>query len=126
MFSIVAALCLATPPQSTLPPRPPQCTLPIVKVKQTVIRIPAVTYRAPIGHTHTCANGHTWDHTATAGHNCPICGLPQYVQDARPRMVTVVPRASAVVARPAAQYHDIMQSLQGGGCASGNCPNQRR
>lgn len=45
--------------------------------------------RQPIGHTHTCANGHTWDHQANSGHTCLICGLSQYVQDSSPRMVTV-------------------------------------
>ncbi len=86
----------------------------------------AITHRAPIGHTHTCANGHTWDHSVTAGHNCPICGQAQYIQDRSPRMVTVVSSPSpARAAQP--QYHEVMQLFQAsGGCASGNCSNTRR
>lgn len=52
----------------------------------------AVSYRAPIGHTHTCASGHTWDHSANPGHTCQTCGLSQYVQDKSPRPVTVITR----------------------------------
>ncbi len=78
---------------------------PAVKTVPTV-----ATARQPSGHTHTCANGHTWDHSVTAGHNCPVCGLSQYVQDARPRAVT----AGAVSA-------PRTYSLPSGGCANGNC-----
>lgn len=56
-----------------------------------------VTYRSPIGHTHTCARGHSWDHDANPTHVCRVtlpngqtCGLSQYVQDPTPRMVSVV------------------------------------
>lgn len=48
--------------------------------------------RAPIGHTHTCANGHTWDHSANPGHQCQTCGQSQFVQDRTPRPVTVTVR----------------------------------
>lgn len=56
------------------------------------------------GHTHTCANGHTWDHDANPTHTCTClvddgtgdhvvsyrqCGLSQYVQDNRVKYVTV-------------------------------------
>ena len=44
--------------------------------------------RSPVGHTHTCVNGHTWDHNMTAGHDCPVCGMAQYVQDQFPRPLT--------------------------------------
>lgn len=44
-------------------------------------------YRAPVGHTHTCGNGHTWDHQANPGHICLSCGLSQYTQDRSPRRV---------------------------------------
>jgi len=38
--------------------------------------------RSAVGHTHTCARGHTWDHTMDGGsHNCPVCGLHQTVVD---------------------------------------------
>lgn len=52
------------------------------------------TTRAPIGHTHTDARGHTWDHSANPGHTCTVagCGLSQYVQDSYPRPVTVAVR----------------------------------
>lgn len=46
-------------------------------------------YRQPRGHTHTCANGHTWDHLSNPTHNCKICGLPQYIQDSRPMPVLI-------------------------------------
>lgn len=93
-----------------------------------VIRIPALTTRAPVGsHTHTCANGHTWDHVANPTHTCQFCGLTQYVQDRSPRMVTVRTTSSTVAAPRTApqQYHEVMQMFQGG-CPSGNCPNARR
>lgn len=51
-----------------------------------------VTTRAPTGHTHTCPNqkcNTTWDHKSNDSHNCPECGTEQFVQDARPRPVTV-------------------------------------
>jgi hypothetical protein len=55
-----------------------QVEKPIVKAQQ---------FRAPIGHTHTCAAGHTWDHVKNPGHNCQKCGRSQYIQDPFPRPV---------------------------------------
>lgn len=56
------------------------------------------------GHTHTCANGHTWDHTMDNGsHKCPSCGLMQF-------------------------NVDTIRTISSG-CESGNCPTytpQRR
>ncbi len=76
------------------------------------------TTRAPQGHTHTCSNGHTWDHAANPSHTCEFCGQSQYVQDRTPQPVTVRPalaRSQPVVAT---------QSLQSSGsCASGSCPS---
>lgn len=62
------------------------------------------------GHTHTCANGHTWNHATHAGHDCPVCGLSQYIQDPVPRAVNL----------SGGTY-----SLNGasGGCANGQCSN---
>lgn len=70
---------------------PPDCTLPVAKQTTTTY----ITYRQPHGHTHTCARGHTWDHTTNPSHVCKICGLTQYNQDAVPRMVTVVTKAAS-------------------------------
>lgn len=58
---------------------------PTVNMQVQVPTAPA--YRAPIGHTHTCAKGHTWDHVLNPGHNCQKCGLAQYMQDPFPRPV---------------------------------------
>lgn len=52
-------------------------------------------FRQPIGHTHTCGNGHTWDHTSNPigpgwqGHTCLQCGRFQNVIDPVPRLVPV-------------------------------------
>ena len=74
---------------------------------------PAAVVRSPVGHTHTCANGHTWDHTQDGGsHRCPVpgCGLTQFVVDATPRAVAAAPLTYQLAPGAA------------GGCASGNCP----
>lgn len=74
-------------------------------------------YRAPIrmsagtdGHTHTCANGHTWSHVENPTHTCQICGLFQNEQDP-------YPRATRGYSRPTIQY----SLSQYGGCANGQC-----
>jgi len=54
--------------------------------------------KTSVGHTHTCANGHTWDHSVTSSHSCPTCGLQQYVQDAKAKPVTA--GAVKTVAQP--------------------------
>lgn len=85
------------------------------------------TTRAPVGHTHTCANGHTWDHSANATHTCQFCGLSQYIQDPVARPVTV---KAAAVATPTTEplqavFPHQTYALPGataGGCANGNCP----
>jgi len=55
-------------------------------------------------HSHTCYRcGTSWTHDVHAGHDCPTCGTPQYVQDSaivRPRPVMKI-------------------SSYGPGCASG-------
>ncbi len=76
------------------------------------------TYRQPRGHTHTCANGHTWDHDANPTHTCRVCGLSQFVVDGGPRMVTVVGPAPTA----SSSYQLIPLSPGTGGCATGNCP----
>lgn len=46
------------------------------------------TVRQAVGHTHTCRNGHTWDHTIDNGsHVCPTCGESQFVMDAVPKAI---------------------------------------
>lgn len=62
------------------------------------------------GHTHTCANGHTWNHATNPTHNCQVCGLSQYVQDSTPRITNQQ------------SYQPLTYSLQqSGGCANGQC-----
>jgi hypothetical protein len=68
----------------------------------TVTKMQTFT-RAPIGHTHTDRNGHTWDHTANPGHVCQFCGATQYVQDRSPRMVTIQREVQVKVAAPPVQ-----------------------
>jgi hypothetical protein len=98
------------------------------------------TTRAPIGHTHTCANGHTWDHAANPTHTCQFCGLNQFVVDTRPRAVTVT--AAPIVkqslpVRAVSYDHEwdyktppLLQSLyssvSAGGCANGQCATPSR
>ena len=85
--------------------------------------IQTVTHRAPRGHTHTCRNGHTWDHSVTSSHNCPTCGLYQNIQDRVVRPVTIIqtrPAVSATPVRTTAPMRLPATSLSGG-CANGNC-----
>lgn len=71
-----------------------------------------VTLKAPVGHTHTCPNGHTWDHSTNPTHTCQICGLSQFIQDSTPRMVTSTQK----------QYSLSESTYSSSGCAGGNCP----
>ncbi len=94
------------------------------------------TTRAPVGHTHTCVNGHTWDHQANAGHRCLLCGVTQLVQDRFSRPVTVVQavrvpaqQTQATAPAPATyqpasivQYSKYQQKSN---CPNGNCPYVR-
>ncbi len=69
-----------------------------------------VTTRPAIGHSHTCANGHTWDHASNPSHICQfpvgengICGLEQRNQDSYPRPVMVVKKTyvpAVAIAKP--------------------------
>lgn len=94
--------------------------LPQAAVCENVAEKPvqSFTTRAPIGHTHTCANGHTWDHTANPSYTCQFCGLSQYVQDSVPRPVTVEV-ANPSAAAPLQTY--TLPSASSGGCANGQC-----
>ncbi len=115
---------------------PPQCNLPgwgVVAKKTTTQTVFAT--RAPIGHTHTCVNGHTWDHQANPSHKCQYCGAVQYVQDRSPRPVTVTrtvvvdaPAPSALPPARAVQQNTsfyILPRSSAGGCANGQCAYPR-
>ncbi len=78
----ILALALAFSPPSA-PPAP-------APVKVATVTKTIVTTRAPVGHTHTDRNGHTWDHQANPTHTCQFCGATQYVQDTYSRPVTVM------------------------------------
>jgi hypothetical protein len=83
-----------------------------------IASLPQRIQRMPVGHTHTCVNGHTWDHSVTSSHQCPECGASQYVQDSRPRMVNVAPRKTNLEMYDAGRTSVHYAS---GGCASGQC-----
>lgn len=123
-------------------PVPAPDSAPMATPKQTSVVSSPIRYqtvmatRSPQGHTHTCPNGHTWDHSATPGHNCPICGSAQFVQDRSPRMVTVmrtvkvetpevayasVPQTAPAIAAPAQTYLSPVIYKARGGCANGSC-----
>lgn len=73
--------------------------------------------KVAVGHTHTCSNGHTWDHTMDGGsHRCPFCGQSQYVVDSTPKVVTGSPVQSS---SPVVSYQIVPYSS--GGCANGQC-----
>ncbi len=75
---------------------------------------PPSALRTPVGHTHTCANGHTWDHTMDNGtHVCPVCRLPQTSVDTVPRMV------GNTQSQPLS--YSLQQSSFSSGCANGSC-----
>lgn len=87
----------ATAPATYVAPNPPG------QEATQFQEVTRVSYRAPVGHTHTCANGHTWDHSANPSHTCRECGQSQYYQDTSPKMVRVVTRQRVPVAQPAAR-----------------------
>lgn len=107
--ALYLALALHAPvapaPTPPVPVPAPKLVAPVVV--QPVVPAPTyvdklvVTHRAPTGqHTHTCPNGHTWDHLANPTHNCQFCGLAQYMQDIHPRPVTVIQRIRVAVPPP--------------------------
>ena len=104
------------------------CLTPVVKTEapkpvtaQKVTPLPVQTSSAVGYHTHTCVNGHTWDHSNGVGHNCPVCGMAQYVQDS--------PRTTVQQYRPAVQtyspqpvyYQPAYSFAPTSGCANGQC-----
>jgi hypothetical protein len=99
------------------------------------------TYRNPVGHTHTCANGHTFDHKdgANLNHVCPFCGLRDVDQDPRPRMVreripgteaggiltaTITPRSGIEAMTTEGPVLYTLAPL--GACANGSCAASTR
>lgn len=106
------------------------------KTKLTAFRTQTViTTRAPVGHTHTCANGHVWDHTSNPGHVCQFCGAVQTVQDRSPRPVTVVRTVQVQAEAPAPQTRVPARAAQpavfvvaprgAANCANGSCQYAR-
>lgn len=127
MLTLIASLLLAQTPYSPAPPS--------IQPRTRTVTTNTLTYstRAPHGHTHTCRNGHTWDHAANPTHTCKFCGLSQYVVDRPSRPVTIVVAAASSVrqepappsVRPAARPVSVMpRSLSfqsSGGCGPGGC-----
>lgn len=124
--ALALALALGSPAPKAAPPKVAPPPAAAVAATKTVI-----THRAPIGHTHTCANGHTWDHQANPTHTCQFCGKTQYVQDSGARPVTVLSKVQveskqvAPVAPPVPATITFpqlrMRAVQSGGCANGQC-----
>jgi hypothetical protein len=128
MISLLLSAALVIPAVE-----PPQCNLPgWGVVKQSLTTRTVITTRAPVGHTHTCARGHTWDHSENPTHNCRFCGLFQNVQDRTPRAVTIIrteripqPLPVGPELRPtqAVQYPTGTQIIQQMMRSNSNCPN---
>lgn len=101
----------------------------VVKQSPPVVKQSLAT-RSPVGHTHTCKNGHTWDHSVTASHNCPFCGAYQNVQDRISRPVTTAKAATPPwIASPppvTMSLTTLQSSVSAGGCANGQCSNVSR
>lgn len=91
-----------------------------IPAKQTF----ANTVRQAHGHTHTCANGHTWDHDENPTHTCQQCGLSQFYQDTTPRLVQTVRASPASKTLPNQMQYNLPSASIGNvsGCAGGNCP----
>lgn len=132
LSTLVLASMLAAPPQNSLPPRHVGAWV----VTETPARVGSVnrvvvSYRQPVGHTHTCNTcGTTWDHQANAGHNCPNCGRQQLIQDRSPRIVTVRHAQPLPQGQPTIQQSPVTAIQRSvnratAGCPNGNCPYVR-
>lgn len=86
------------------------------KLEPTVVKT-TVTYRQAQGHSHTCANGHTWDHAVTLGHSCPVCGLQQFIQDNPTKLIPMT--IAATISEPVVQY--TFPGATSSGCPNGQC-----
>ena len=134
-LSLIAALFTTRRLLAERPPMPVgDPILPPMPVGPPVVRVSKPTFRSPVGHTHTCAAGHTWDHRANPGHTCiaPVvkdgkitqCGLYENDKDNPPRPVGVY--ATETVAADEPEATAIVNPLAVPGCANGNCPTERR
>ena len=83
-FAILSIILIVPSLSLSDTPKPITWQFNKVPVYKTV-----TTYRSPVGHTHTCRNGHTWDHMENPSHVCKICGASQYYQDRTPQMVPI-------------------------------------
>lgn len=105
---LIASVAWADTPDPVIETPDPQLIRQIANATSSM----SILYRAPIGHTHThCV---TWDHTAHAGHDCPVCGVEVKDPDRPARMVTVGTSVSS--------EFKYMLTPSAGGCVGGNCP----
>ncbi len=137
MYSLVIVSLMLG--QFTVTNKVPQQQFTVVnKTFSVKARTGSVTFRQPVGHTHTCTTcGTTWDHTANDTHVCKECGgspptkvgydragrqLVTYLTDYPAKMVTV--RAAPQQQQP---VRVIQQRLNGASanCPNGNCPYVR-
>lgn len=94
-----------------------EAALALAKAKNKVTLVTTRTVPGNLGdgHTHTCVNGHTWNHAVHAGHDCPVCGSSQFQQDPSPRAVNL----------GTSQFKTFNLSSTGG-CANGQCGTPQR
>lgn len=94
-----------------------EAALALAKAKLKTVPVAIKVTRGVLGdgHTHTCANGHTWNHAVHAGHDCPVCGLPQFIQDPVPRQVNINGSVNRSII-----------TTGSGGCANGQCGTPQR
>lgn len=91
----------------------------VVRLTPSVANTRTVSYRNPIGHTHTCPRcGDTWDHNKNPTHTCQRCGASQFTIDTPSRMVQVYGVSTGGVPL---QY-TLPRSTSG--CGPGGCPSQ--
>lgn len=124
-YALGTALLVTSVARSAEPPRlaqPPKINQTVSQPVPVTRYVTQATYRAPVGHTHTCANGHTWDHSVTDSHTCPVagCNLQQWTQDSYPRSVNTGGVTSYVT--PAGYSTPFATSGVTSGCVGGNCP----
>lgn len=134
---LTTVMMLATLGQApvVLPPRPAFSQKQYMEHTATSTKarvVTTVTYRAPVGHTHTCSQcGTTWDHQTNSTHKCANCGSFQYYQDVPSRQVTVRKTVTESVSTPMpvapVTIHQSIRSVtrSTSNCPNGNCPYVR-
>lgn len=105
-------------------PKPPDPTPSVTEPAPPKAKVEYYT-RPPVGHTHSCKCGTTWDHTANPTHTCLYCGTSQFVVDNPPRPVTmqrVVGSASIDIpsSNPSPATY-IFPGSSSAGCPNGQC-----